>query len=56
MGIVYGLVNQSRLSASEKKIRIVEAERKIERDAQLAIERAAAADREFGLDGSIIIV
>lgn len=38
-GILYGVYHQNRLSKKEAVIRKIEAEKKVIRDAQLAIER-----------------
>lgn len=46
-GILYGTVNQSRLEESEKKLRIVEAAKKEQRDIKLAAERKRNLEAEI---------
>lgn len=45
-GILYGTVNQSRLEESEKKVRVIEAARKEQRDIKLAAERKRNVEAE----------
>ncbi|KAJ8950448.1 hypothetical protein NQ318_010325 [Aromia moschata] len=47
LGVLYGAFHQNRLSKKEAGIREVELKHKAERDAKLAAEKKAAADREI---------
>ncbi|KAJ8921914.1 hypothetical protein NQ315_008548 [Exocentrus adspersus] len=47
LGVLYGAFHQNRLSKREANIREVEGKHKAERDAKLAAEKKAAADREI---------
>ncbi|CAG9864090.1 unnamed protein product [Phyllotreta striolata] len=47
LGVLYGAFHQNRLSKKEAAIREVEAKLKVERDAKLAIEKKAAAEKEM---------
>ncbi|XP_028138356.1 ATP synthase subunit e, mitochondrial [Diabrotica virgifera virgifera] len=47
LGVAYGAFHQNRLSKKEAGIREVENKIKAERDAKLAIEKKAAADKEI---------
>ncbi|XP_030751790.1 ATP synthase subunit e, mitochondrial-like [Sitophilus oryzae] len=47
VGVVYGAFHQNRLSNREAKLRAVEEKQKAVRDAKLAAEKKAAADKEI---------
>ncbi|XP_019865667.1 ATP synthase subunit e, mitochondrial [Aethina tumida] len=47
VGVLYGAFHQNRLSKKEAAFREVESKRKAERDAKLAAEKKAAADKEI---------
>lgn len=49
VGVAYGAYHQSRLSKKADKDRKIEAEKKVIRDAQIAIEKKRAADRKSWL-------
>ncbi|XP_067619325.1 ATP synthase subunit e, mitochondrial [Eurosta solidaginis] len=46
VGIGYGAFHQNRLSKKEEKVRAIEAQQKIVRDAKLAEEKKRAAEAE----------
>lgn len=50
-GILYGIYHQSRLSKKEAAIRVIEAEQKVIRDAQLAIEKKRNTE---GIIGNVL--
>ncbi|XP_018561480.1 ATP synthase subunit e, mitochondrial [Anoplophora glabripennis] len=47
VGVLYGAFHHNRLSKKEAAIREVESKKKAERDAKLALEKKAAADKEI---------
>lgn len=47
MGVLYGAFHHNRLSKKEAAIREVENKHKAERDAKLALEKKAAAEKEI---------
>lgn len=47
MGVLYGAFHHNRLSKKENAIREVENKHKAERDAKLALEKKAAAEKEI---------
>ncbi|XP_022211003.1 ATP synthase subunit e, mitochondrial [Drosophila obscura] len=46
VGVAYGAAHQSRLSKKEEKVRAIEAQQKVVRDAKLAEEKKRNADAE----------
>ncbi|KAH8310812.1 hypothetical protein KR044_003098 [Drosophila immigrans] len=47
VGIAYGAAHQSRLSKKEEKVREIEAQQKVVRDAKLAEEKKRNAENEI---------
>ncbi|XP_053945710.1 ATP synthase subunit e, mitochondrial [Anastrepha obliqua] len=47
VGIGYGAFHQNRLSKKEEKVRIIEAQQKVVRDAKLAEEKKRAVEAEI---------